>query len=31
MKALKQAAEMKHELSACVLTPTLAVQYTWLK
>ena len=22
---------MKHELSACILTPTLAVLYTWLK
>ena len=24
-KALKQAAEVKHELSACILIPTLAV------
>ena len=27
-KVLKQAAEIKHELNACILIPTLAVQYT---
>jgi len=30
-KELKQAAEMKHELSACILIHTLAVLYSRLK
>ena len=31
IKALKQAAEMKHKLSACILIPTLAVMHSQLK
>ena len=27
IKALKQAAEMKHKLSVCILVPTLALLY----